>query len=242
MLVIGLRNLYRKIEIIKTCAYDYNAFSSRQEELKALAESIQYNLTQDYLNPSRDILVIVLGSYKTYFKRLQINVAEYLMEQGIRIYIPSAPEHNILRFDSMQAKRNIFWCDGAVTVSGIYHAKGNEAYMVYVVGLDNVAMDESNANLRNQLFVALTRSMGWVKLSGVGEYPLYEEMRQVINSGNTLTFDFKRPPAHGSSDEDLSSEEETPDMSEQAPILGRKEAVSQEKLGSFLSKMWPFKK
>lgn len=61
-------------------------------------------------------------------------------------------------------------------------AKGNEADMVYVVGLDNVAKDESNLQLRNQLFVALTRAKGWVKLSGVGSYPLYEEIWRVMRS------------------------------------------------------------
>jgi superfamily I DNA and RNA helicase len=111
---------------------DFDVFKSRQEELKALAESIPYNLKQDYLNPSRDILVIVLGSYKTNFRQLQINVAEYLIEQGINIYIPIAPEYNILKFNKMQAKRNVFWRDGAITVSGIYHAKGNEAVVQWV--------------------------------------------------------------------------------------------------------------
>ena len=45
---------------------------------------------------------------------------------------------------------------------------GQEADMVYVVGLDNLAKNESNLSLRNQLFIALTRARGWVKLSGWG--------------------------------------------------------------------------
>ena len=66
--------------------------------------------------------------------------------------------------------------------------------MVYVVGFDQVAQDESNITLRNQLFVALTRSRGWVCLSGVvGDSSLYQEMQQVIESGDSFTFTFKRP-------------------------------------------------
>lgn len=42
--------------------------------------------------------------------------------------------------------------------------------MVYLVGLDNIAKNESDLKLRNQLFVALTRSRGWVSLSGIGDY------------------------------------------------------------------------
>ncbi|MGB7440829.1 MAG: DNA/RNA helicase, partial [Coleofasciculaceae cyanobacterium] len=41
---------------------EFTAYRSRQEELTALAESIIYNLRQDGLKPSREILVIVLGS------------------------------------------------------------------------------------------------------------------------------------------------------------------------------------
>ncbi|MDZ8104623.1 MAG: hypothetical protein RM338_03245 [Nostoc sp. DedQUE12a] len=35
-------------------------------------------------------------------------------------------------------------------------------------------------SLRNQLFVALTRVKAWVRLSGVSEYLMCEEIRQVI--------------------------------------------------------------
>lgn len=98
---------------------------------------------------------------------------------------------------------NQFWYEGAITVSRIYRAKGNEADLVYVVGFDQVAQEESNIMLRNQLFVALTRARGWVHLSGVkGNSPLYQEMEQVIQSGNRFTFTFKRPPQRDMGGED----------------------------------------
>ncbi|MBD2564839.1 MULTISPECIES: hypothetical protein [Nostoc] len=65
--------------------------------------------------------------------------------------------------------------------------------MVHVIGFNNIAKDESSISLRNQLFVALTRSKAWVSLSGVGEYPMCEEMRQAIKNGNTFTFNYKKP-------------------------------------------------
>jgi superfamily I DNA and RNA helicase len=125
---------------------------------------------------------------------LETQVAGFLMQQGIDIYIPSAPSSNILKFEWEVSQPNNFWCDGAVTVSRVPRAKGNEADMVYVVGFDNVARNESDVNCRNQLFVALTRTRGWASLSGVGNYPMYDEMRQVITSGDTFTFTYKRPP------------------------------------------------
>jgi superfamily I DNA and RNA helicase len=172
---------------------EFVAFRDRQDELTALAQNILYNLRYDGLKPSREILVIVLGAGFEAMK-LETAVAEFLISQGIDIYIPSTPDCNILQTDKQQRNPNKFWCEGGISVSRIHRAKGNEAEMVYVVGLDNVAKDESNLQLRNQLFVALTRAKGWVKLSGIGSYPMYEEMWRVMQSGDTFTFTFRRPP------------------------------------------------
>ncbi|MBD2128269.1 pentapeptide repeat-containing protein [Microcoleus sp. ZQ-A2] len=180
-------------ELWEGSALEFVAYRSRQEELSALAQNILYNLRHDGLKPSREILVIVLGSGFEAMK-LETAVAEFLISQGIDIYIPSTPDCNVLQTDKQQRNPNQFWCEGGVTVSRIHRSKGNEAEMVYVVGLDNVAKDESNLQLRNQLFVALTRAKGWVKLSGIGSYPMYEEMWRVMRSKDTFTFTFRRPP------------------------------------------------
>lgn len=134
---------------------------------------------------------------------LENYVAEFLKEEGIDIFIPSALECNVLKPKYGNTDPNKFWCDGGVTVSRIHRAKGNEADMVYVVGFDNAARNESNINLRNQVFVALTRARGWVRLSGVGHYPMYEEMSQVIASGDTFTFVFRRPPNRDMGEEEI---------------------------------------
>ncbi|NEO28580.1 MAG: ATP-binding domain-containing protein, partial [Kamptonema sp. SIO4C4] len=81
---------------------------------------------------------------------------------------------------------------GAVTISRIHRAKGQEAAMVYVVGLDQVATAERELRLRNQLLVAFTRATGWLQVSGVGEYPLYEELREVLYRQDT--FPLRLPP------------------------------------------------
>lgn len=172
---------------------EFEIYPSRQQEFTALAANILHNLKQDGLKASREILVLVLGSF---FESMQLetHVAGFLMEQGINIFIPGATECNVLKPDPENRDPNKFWDEGAVTVSRIHRAKGHEADMVYVVGLDSVAKDESNVTFRNQLFVALTRARGWVKLSGIGKYPMYEEIQRVIRSGNTFTFTFNRRP------------------------------------------------
>lgn len=170
----------------------FNTYSSRQEELTVLAENIKHNLQYDGLTPSRQILVLVLGSIYEAMK-LETHVGEFLMQQGIDIFIPSGTRLNQLNPKYPDNDPDAFWYEGGVTVSRIPRAKGNEADMVYVVGCDNVAKDESNIKLRNQLFVGLSRARGWVSLSGTGHYPMYDEIQQVIESGNTFTFTYKKP-------------------------------------------------
>ncbi|NEQ07922.1 MAG: ATP-binding domain-containing protein, partial [Moorea sp. SIO4E2] len=153
---------------------------------------IMHNLVDDDLKASKEILVLVLGSSSEAIE-LENHVAVVLMEQDIDIYIPTALELNELKPQWPHVDRDRFWKDGGVTISRVPRAKGNEADMVYVVGVDNVARNESDVSLRNQLFVALTRARGWASVSGVGDYPMYSEMHQVIESGDTFTFTYKRP-------------------------------------------------
>ncbi len=140
---------------------EFKVFKSRQAELSYLVEQIKVNLIDEGLNPSQDILIITLGSMQ-----LQTQTAKFLLDNGIDFYIPTAPDNNSF-LNGTSPFPNKFWNSGGITVSRVHRAKGNEANIVYVVGLDSVARDESNIQLRNQLFVALTRARGWV-LTSVG--------------------------------------------------------------------------
>ncbi len=162
-------------------------YNKRSEELEALANNIKYNTDVDGLKLSRQILVIVLGNISEAMN-LESEVAQYLMTKGIKIFIPSATGPNKLKPKYPDNNPDSFWYEDAVTVSRVTRAKGNEADMVYIVGFDNVAKNANDVNARNQLFVALTRARGWVKLTGIGYYPMYDEMRKVMESGNTFQF------------------------------------------------------
>lgn len=183
----------------------FENYDSREDELWALAQKIEYNLQEDKLSPSRNILVIALGyttspSYNG--NNLEREIADFLIDYGIDIYIPSALDLNNINPKWPHNNPDLFWFDGGVTVSRIDRTKGNEADMVYVVGLDNIAKNESDTKLRNQLFVALTRSRAWVNISGIGNYPLYEEVNKLIAQGNTFTFTLKgvKPPEDANDD------------------------------------------
>ena len=173
---------------------DFKVYTSRLEELKALAKNIVQNLRADGLRPSQEILVLVVGPFFEAM-RLEIEVAGFLRRHHIDIFLPGTKDCNILKPDRKEKiDRNKFWCQGGVTVSRLHKAKGQEADLVYVVGLDSIASDESNVYLRNQLFVALTRARGWVKISGIGSYPMYEELEKVIASKDSFSFTFRRQP------------------------------------------------
>jgi len=171
----------------------FHSYATRQEELTALAQQILTNLRQEGLRPSRHLLVLVLG-HRFVAKQLETEVATFLYQQGIDIYLPSAPDCNVFQIPSYQRNPNQFWCEGGVTVSRLHRAKGQEADMVYIVGLDQIAQAEADLYLRNQLFTAITRTRAWVTLSGIGAYPFYEELQQVIASGDTFQFMYRHPP------------------------------------------------
>ena len=187
-------NLLRELwqgDIVKFTKYD-----SRLQELTALAHRIKKNLNQENLQSSRQILVIILGRGKE-LNFLEQQTAKFLMRQGINIYLPSYNNYNCLEKNQQHSQPNKFWWSGALTISNTYRAKGQEADLVYLIGLDNIAKNESNIYLRNQFFTALTRTRGWVYISGIGEYKFYQELTDVIASGDT--FDCKialKPKRH----------------------------------------------
>lgn len=57
-----------------------------------------------------------------------------------------------------------FRIEGKVTLSTIYRAKGNEAALVIVLGADAAALETRTG--RNKLFVAFTRTKGWLRIHG----------------------------------------------------------------------------
>ena len=171
---------------------EFKTYESRQAELEALSNQVLHNVIEDGLKLSREILVIILGSNSEAIE-LENKTANFLIEQGIKIYIPTALDLDEISPQWPNKDPDRFWLDGGLTVSRVPRAKGHEADMVYVIGLDQIARNEADISLRNQLFVALTRARGWVSLSGVGNYPMYAEMEQVIESKNTFNFVYKRP-------------------------------------------------
>ncbi|UFJ41361.1 ATP-binding domain-containing protein [Brevibacillus humidisoli] len=124
----------------------------RQEEW--IVQEIYKNLTQDELRP-QDIMVVHTDPLTT--QDAVGNMRRRLFEMGINTHLAGA------------ANPDLFNKDDSVTFTGIYRAKGNEAGMVYVINAQNCYSGMELSKKRNILFTAITRSKGWVRVTGYGE-------------------------------------------------------------------------
>ncbi|MGX9688661.1 ATP-binding domain-containing protein [Deinococcus wulumuqiensis] len=171
--------------VLPTLTYEplvsFSSQESREAEMAALVSMVQRDIAEG-LSPSKQILIIhlgvegILGALNKAFKAA-----------GLDYYCAGKPGINQYYG---KGNPNDFWHPGAITVSGVHQAKGNEAESVYVIGADKVAQNEADIQVRNHLFVAMSRSKGWVHLSGVGiaGTSFAREVEEVLHQGSTLTF------------------------------------------------------
>jgi superfamily I DNA and RNA helicase len=165
-------------------------FPSKTEEYARVAASIRQMIDEDYLDPMKQMLIIPLD-----FRDRNLHLlAEELAKRKINFYKVTAPGKNIVDFPSQEYIPDKFRDEFAVTISSVARAKGNESDVVFVTDLEKIAQNEDDVNLRNQLFIALTRTRGLVKVSGIHEFPLYNELRQIIQSGNSIQFTYYGKP------------------------------------------------
>lgn len=155
---------------------DVRVFMTMEEETAFVADCINTDLKEQGLKPE-DIAVICLDSRNMayYFDKLETK----LREKGIRTFnLLGAPNNN-----------TVFSVENNVTLSTINKAKGNEVGMVYIVGADAVFANKDYTLYRNQLFTAMTRSKGWVVITGFPKTELCkEELNQLCVHGWRMEF------------------------------------------------------
>jgi superfamily I DNA and RNA helicase len=151
-------------------------FQSRDEQNVWIAEQIRKNIKEEELDPD-DILVVLPNAIRQ--KDEYYELRRHLDGHGITSNLAGVTND-----------RDSFMESGAVTVSGIYRAKGNEAPMVYIANADHCVYGHEMSRLRNVLFTGITRSRGWVRVCGVGlgMATLQKEIESVIQSGFKLKF------------------------------------------------------
>ncbi|WP_323676226.1 NERD domain-containing protein [Halorubellus sp. PRR65] len=140
---------------------------SRAGEVQHVADAVERDVDVEGL-PAEEVLVVPLGGVGE-SRRFGERVRDALADRGI--------DANLVWNGDVDTFRE----DGAVTVSRINRAKGNEAASVHVAGVDRVADDDRRVDLvtrRNELFVALTRTQAWASLSGVDD-AVFDEVERV---------------------------------------------------------------
>ncbi len=142
------------------------AFDSAKEQAQWIAKSISDDIRQQELQPS-DVLIVFPDP-----KTAQRNAAPIVTE----LTALNIPSHMV----GVTSQRHEFFRPNSVALAHIFRAKGNEAPMVYVVDAQYGYNDPFGlARRRNTLFTGITRSRGWVRITGWG--PQMKELAKEIS-------------------------------------------------------------
>jgi len=187
-----LYKIEKEDQIYQQPLIEYEYFENFDQQIEKLIEKINYACNLGF-KLNRDLLIIALGENTSEL----VNYIGYKFQQyqkqnqyQLNFFIPGKPHINTILGES---NADIFWKENAITITHTYRAKGNEAYWVFLVGLENIAQNESDIGLRNQLFTAMTRTKGWLWIGGIKaengqEYSLYQELETAIKSNGEITF------------------------------------------------------
>ncbi|WP_354566198.1 DEAD/DEAH box helicase, partial [Herbaspirillum seropedicae] len=129
--------------------------------------------------PPGEIIVITLDTRYAEAELKQIR--QELLAFGIDSVIPGFVESS-----------DVFKVEGKVTLATPFRAKGNESNVVFVVNC-NKTIEDATLRGRNAFFVGVTRSRGWVYLSGHG--PAMERLMAEVEQikQHFPKFEFVRP-------------------------------------------------
>lgn len=135
----------------------FHKFENSEDQTKWLVQSIKNDIQTEELRPE-DVVVINPNPLTTI--KAVGTARQLLFSAGINSELAG-----------VSTSRDVFSKAGAVTFTGIFRAKGNEAGMVYIINAHDCFSAFSKSQLalvRNQLFTAITRSKAWVRVLGYG--------------------------------------------------------------------------
>ncbi|MDX9743640.1 MAG: ATP-binding domain-containing protein [Arcobacteraceae bacterium] len=156
----------------------FEIFDDNMQQVDYVVQSIKKNIQEDELRLD-DIIVINTDPLTT--KKVVGAFREKLYELGINSNLAG-----------VSTSQDIFYTDDAVTFTGIFRAKGNEAAMVYIINSQYCYSGYELAKKRNILFTAMTRSKAWVRVCGYGEdmQGLKNEYERVKENNFQLKFTY----------------------------------------------------
>lgn len=127
-----------------------------------------------------DVLVVALDDRyaRKYFQLITKNLAEYRIDVNNLLLNPySAPS---------------FSRENRVTLSTVWRAKGNEAPVVFAIGIDAIYDTRKTQVGRNKLFTSFTRAKAWLRVSGTGvnATPFMEEIALAMKLAPQMQFTY----------------------------------------------------
>lgn len=138
-----------------------------------------------------------------------------------------------------------FLLDHHVTLTTVYRAKGNEAPVVFAIGLDAIYPDRKQQRARNKLFTAFTRAKAWLRVSGVGDgaAALLHEIEIARAHGSRLEFVYPDPQKVQLLQRDLSDKAaKLRDLAEATERQLEQLELDEEEREAFLGSLIPKKK
>ncbi|WP_265108349.1 NERD domain-containing protein [Halosolutus halophilus] len=151
---------------------DFEAYENETAELNAVADAIAADVHEHGLEPE-NVLAIPLGSpFDT--RSTGEKLANRLRNRGL--------ETNLV----WEGNKSVFREPGAVTISGVNRAKGNEAAAVYLTSLDYLDdpyWHDTRVKPRNEAFVGITRTRAWCRVTGSGSHhELFREIDRLVDA------------------------------------------------------------
>lgn len=141
-----------------------SVFESRDQELRDVARRVAADVRNQGVPPER-ILVISLDSLRA--KEYLAQVQQVLLESDIASVIPGLIDDS-----------DAFAEPNRVTLSTVFRAKGNEAPVVYIISCDSLIDYVHGFKMRNNAFTSISRSKGWVRISGTGS-KMHEAKKEI---------------------------------------------------------------
>ena len=160
---------------------DFWSYETFKDLRTDLIEMLKKDLYQEQLLPS-DIMIIDMDAIESASNRMRLMNLLYEDEN----YDPNGEEALEIHSAGTTSPEDFFRKD-SIVYSSIYRAKGNEAFMIYIVNAQKCINSLTPRSDRNALFTAITRSKGWVRVMGYGD-----EMKQLCQEfEETKKHDFK---------------------------------------------------
>lgn len=159
----------------------FKDFRDNNEQVDYVVNEIVKNIREEELKLD-DIIVINPDPYTT--KKVVGVFRDKLFQKGINSSLAG-----------VSSSPDIFYTDDAITFTGIYRAKGNEAAMVYIINAQYCYTGSDLAKKRNILFTAMTRSKAWVRVCGYGEAMKELKKEYLVVKNNTFKLNFRYPTA-----------------------------------------------